>query len=118
MCAVTEPEDVSGCLCLKLVRTCREPSKGIVRVGWKSSPTCGKEDLEVFGPIEDPKQAAEHLRKAMKENFKPSTSSPGMSGACHFFGELQDIVEFFHMFCYHRLQNEHMPWMEIPMELD
>lgn len=73
----------------------------------------GSEYIEVFGPLEDCHEAERFLIAAMRSRFISAEF-----GREYFRGNSSDIREFFHAFCYERLQSQHMPWMPVPMDID
>lgn len=68
--------------------------------------------VEVFGPIENCHDAETHLIAVMRSRFLSSDF-----GREYFHGDFEEVREFFHDFCYNRLQQEYMTWMAVPMEL-
>ena len=73
----------------------------------------GSEYIEVFGPIDDCHSAERHLLSAMRAKFMSSDF-----GREYFVGCKREVSAFFHAFSYQALQENHMPWMPVPMDVD
>jgi hypothetical protein len=73
----------------------------------------GSEYIEVFGPVDDCHAAERHLLSAMRAKFMSSDF-----GREYFVGCKSEVEAFFHSFCYQTLQETHMPWMPVPMDVD